>query len=71
MTKKDIQDQWESGDNTAAAALINEKYGPEIQVTKWAVRAWLKSKTNSSPLSNVYLWAFKTVIEQRKSASNV
>jgi len=70
MDKETIKINWFPGANTAAANLINEKYGPQIHVTKWAVRAWLKSKTNSSPLSNVYLWAFKTVIEQRKSASN-
>lgn len=70
MSKDEIQAQWESGDNTAAAALINEKYGPQIHVTKWAVRAWLKSKTNSSPLSNIYLWAFTEVINNRKSAND-
>ena len=71
MTKEQIIANWQPKDNTRAAEIINEKYGPEITVSKWAVRAWLKSKTNSSPLSNIYLWAFTEVIEQRKSASNV
>ena len=70
MSKEEIKEHWQPKDNTRAAELINEKYGPQITVSKWAVRAWLKSKTNSSPLSNIYLEAFKTVIEQRKSASN-
>ena len=70
MSKDEIKANWQSGDNTAAAEIINEKYGPEITVSKWAVRSWLKSKTNSSPLSNIYLWAFTKVIEQRKSANN-
>ncbi len=70
MKKDEIKKLWQSGDNTAAAALINEKYGPQITVSKWAVRAWLKSKTNSSPLSNIYLEAFTEVINNRKSAND-
>lgn len=71
MTKDEIKKLWQSGDNTAAAALINERYASDgISVTKYACRSWLKQATNSSPLSAIYIWAFKTVIEQRKSANN-
>lgn len=71
MTKQEIQAQWQSGDNTAAAQLINERYAADgISVTKYACRSWLKQATNSSPLSAIYIWAFTEVINKRKSASN-
>jgi len=69
MTKNEIINQWQNGDNTAAAQLINERYAADgISVTKYACRSWLKQATNSSPLSAIYTWAFTTVIEQRNQS---
>ena len=66
MSKEEIKAQWESGDNAAAAQLINERYAVDgIRVTKHSVRSWLKQATNSSPLSGIYLWAFTEVIKNR------
>ena len=69
MTKDEIKEQWESGDNAAAAQLINERYAVDgIRVTKHSVRSWLKQATNSSPLSGIYLWAFTEVINKRNQS---
>lgn len=69
MTKQEIQAQWFSGANAAAAKLINERYKADgIQVSKWALRSWLKNETNHSPLSAIYLAAYTEVINNRKSA---
>ena len=71
MNKEEVKKEWQPGDNTAAANLINERFANYgIQVTKWSCRSWLLQATNTSPLSAVYLWAFTKAIENRKSATN-
>ena len=71
MDKEQIKKEWQAGDNTAAANLINERFSQdEIQVTKWSCRSWLLQASNSSPLSKVYLWAFTKAIENRKAETN-
>jgi hypothetical protein len=64
MTKEEIQEQWKPGDDSEAARIVKKNHA--IEVSRWALAAWRKRRKNQSPLTPIYLAAFKEAIKNRK-----